>query len=143
MALFVLKSLLGPTYMPPQCIGAFTDVPCPGPFTDWIEDLYFRGIVGGCGPEPTYCPDNPVLRQQMAVFLLKTKLGSLYVPPACTGIVPDVPCSNPFAPWIEDIFNRGIAAGCSGGNYCPGNPTTRGQMAPFLTKTFGLLLYGP
>jgi len=33
--------------------------------------------------------------------------------------------------------------GCGGGNYCPANPTTRGQMAPFLVKTFGLLLYGP
>ncbi len=143
MAVFVLKSLLGPFYTPPACTGAFTDVPCPGPFTDWIEDLYFRGIVNGCGAGPTYCPDNPVLRQQMAVFLLKTKYGSLYTPPACAGIFPDVPCSNPFAPWIEDLFSRGIAAGCSGGNYCPANPTTRGQMAPFLTKTFGLLLYGP
>jgi hypothetical protein len=52
-------------------------------------------------------------------------------------------CPNPFAPWIEHIFRRGIAAGCGGGNYCPTSPTTRGQMAPFLVKTFGLVLYGP
>ena len=51
--------------------------------------------------------------------------------------------SHPFAPWIEDIFNRGIAAGCGSGNFCPGNGTTRGQMAPFLVKTLGLTLYGP
>ena len=38
----------------------------------------------------------------------------------------------------------GMAAGvgCGGGNYCPTAATTRGQMAPFLVKTFGLLLYG-
>jgi hypothetical protein len=143
MAVFVLKSKLGRTYQPPACAGVFTDVACPGPFTDWIEDLYARGIVAGCGPGPAYCPDNPVLRQQMAVFLLKTLLGSTYVPPACEGIFPDVPCSSPFAPWIEDLANRQISGGCGGGNYCPANATTRGQMAPFLAKTFGLMLYGP
>jgi hypothetical protein len=36
-----------------------------------------------------------------------------------------------------------VTAGCGGGNYCPGNPVTRGQMAVFLTTTFGLTLYGP
>jgi hypothetical protein len=78
----------------------------------------------------------------MAVFLLKTRLGSGYVPPACFGVFPDVPCSSPFSTWIEDLYFRQIAAGCAGGNFCPTNATTRGQMAPFLVKTFGLFLYG-
>jgi len=143
MAVFVLKSKLGSSYVPPACVGVFTDVPCPGPFTDWIEDLFNRGVVAGCGAGPAYCPDNPVLRQQMSVFLLKTLLGSGYVPPACAGIFTDVPCPGLFTDWIEDLFNRSIAAGCGGGNFCPTNATTRGQMAPFLAKTFGLLLYGP
>ena len=30
-----------------------------------------------------------------------------------------------------------ITAGCGGGNYCPDAPVTRGQMAVFLSKTFG------
>jgi hypothetical protein len=79
----------------------------------------------------------------MAVFLLKALNGSGYVPPACQGIFPDVPCANPFAPWIEDLASRQIAAGCGSGDFCPDNPNTRGQMAVFLTKTFGLTLYGP
>jgi hypothetical protein len=79
----------------------------------------------------------------MAVFLLKGLKGSGYAPPACQGVFEDVPCSSPFAPWIEDLYTRQIAAGCGGGNFCPTNATTRGQMAPFLVKTFGLLLYGP
>ena len=60
----------------------------------------------------------------------------------CQGIFPDVPCSGAFAPWIEDLYTRQIAAGCGNGDFCPGNPTTRGQMAPFLVKMFGLRLYG-
>jgi hypothetical protein len=142
MAVFVLKAKYGAAYVPPDCAGVFTDVPCPGPFTDWIEDLHGQGVVAGCGAGPTYCPDSVVLRQQMAVFLLKTLMGAGYVPPACQGTFADVPCSNGFAPWIEDLSQRQIAAGCGNGDFCPVNPTTRSQMAPFLVKTFGLLLYG-
>ena len=82
MAVFLLKASQVPGYTPPGCTGVFSDVPCPAtpdfPYSDWIEDLYGRGITGGCGsdpgPPPTiqYCPDNPVLRQEMAVFLTKT-----------------------------------------------------------------------
>jgi hypothetical protein len=142
MAVFVLKAKYGSAYVPPHCAGVFTDVACPGPFTDWIEDLHNQGVVAGCGAGPTYCPDGPVLRQQMAVFLLKTLEGPSYVPPACLGLFLDVPCSSAFAPWIEDLWSRQIAAGCGNSDFCPTDPTTRGQMAPLLVKTFGLLLYG-
>ena len=49
-------------------------------FGDWIEELAAQGITGGCGVG-VYCPTNPVRRDQMAVFLLKAKHGSTYVPP--------------------------------------------------------------
>ena len=55
----------------------------------------------------------------------------------------DVPAASPFCPWIQELAHRGITGGCGGGNFCPTAPNTRGQMAVFLTKTFGLLLYGP
>jgi hypothetical protein len=75
----------------------------------------------------------------MAVFLLKTFEGPSYVPPACTGpTFADVPCSSPFAPWVDEAARRGITAGCGGGNYCPARAVTRAQMAVFLATTFGL-----
>jgi len=46
-----------------------------------------------------------------------------------------------FADWIEELYDRSITGGCSAA-YCPTNPNNRGQMAVFLTKTFGLILYG-
>jgi hypothetical protein len=80
----------------------------------------------------------------MAVFLLLTKEGSGYLPPACASDpFGDVPASSPFCRWIQELVTRGITAGCGGGNYCPDVANTRGQMAVFLTATFGLLLYGP
>ena len=145
MAVFVLKAREGAAYAPPPAVGIFNDVPASDPFAPWIEELFHRGVVAGCSAPggPNYCPNDPVLRQQMAVFLLRTLLGSAYVPPACHGTFGDVPCPSLFADWIEDLSARGIAAGCGGGNFCPANPNTRGQMAPFLSKTFGLSLYGP
>jgi hypothetical protein len=145
MAVFVLKSKEGSSYAPPPAVGVFNDVPASDPFAPWIEELFNRGVVAGCTAPggPNYCPNNPVLRQQMSVFLLRTLLGSSYVPPLCTGIFGDVLCPGLFSDWIEDLFNRGIAAGCGGGDFCPTNPNTRGQMAAFLTNTFGLSLYRP
>jgi S-layer homology domain len=142
MAVFLLKSEHDAFYTPPACTGVFPDVPCPSQFADWIEQLFAEGITGGCGGG-NYCPDNPVTRAQMAVFLLKAEHGSSYVPPACTGIFMDVPCPSQFANWIEQLFNEQITGGCGGGNYCPNSPNNRGQMAVFLDKTFGFALYAP
>jgi hypothetical protein len=160
MAVFLLKSSQTSAYTPPACTppGLFTDVPCPSLYADWIEDLFNRNITAGCasdpGPPPTqqYCPTNNVLRQEMAVFLIKTSQGAAYTPPACTppGLYSDVLCPGLYTDFIEDLFNRGITAGCSSDpgppptiQFCPTNPVTRQEMAAFLTLTFALKLYGP
>ena len=142
MAVFLLKAKHGEDYVPPTCTGIFDDVTCPSLFANWIEQLSAEGITGGCGGS-NYCPNNPVTRAQMSAFLLKAEHGSGYVPPTCTGQFTDVTCPSLFADWIERLAAEGITGGCGAGIYCPDNPNTRGQMAVFLVKTFGLLLYAP
>ena len=137
MAVFLLKSKHGPAFVPPACAGVFGDVPCPSMFADWIEHLSAEGVTAGCGGG-NYCPDALVTRAQMSVFLLKAKHGSSYAPPSCSGAFGDVACPSLFADWIEQLAAEQITGGCGGGNYCPGNPNTRAQMAAFLVKTFGL-----
>ena len=140
MAVFLLKAKYGICYTPPPCtVQVFTDVPCSSGFAPWINELVAEGVTGGCGGGTTYCPTSPVLRQQMAVLLLRTFEGSAYTPPACvTATFTDVPCSSNFAPWIYELVARNITAGCGGGNYCPTSTANRGQMATFLVKTFSL-----
>lgn len=46
----------------------FGDVPVGHPFHRFIEALATSGITGGCGGG-NYCPDSPLTRGQMAVFL--------------------------------------------------------------------------
>jgi hypothetical protein len=50
----------------------------------------------------------------------------------------DVPTSHPFHRFIEALVASGITAGCGGGNFCPNNPVTRGEMAVFLSAALGL-----
>jgi hypothetical protein len=46
----------------------FNDVPVGHPLRDFVEALADSGITGGCGGG-NYCPDAPLTRGQMAVFL--------------------------------------------------------------------------
>ncbi len=141
MAVFLLKAEHGSNFVPPSCTGLFTDVACPGAFAvDWIEELSLEGITGGCGGT-NFCPDDPVRRDQMAVFLLKASLGADHVPPTATGTVfADVPAGAFAADWIENLYALNVTGGCltSPLRYCPSNTNNRQQMAVFITKAFGL-----
>jgi len=94
----------------------FLDVPPNQQFYNFVTTLVSNVITVGVG-QGLYAVDQPTLRQQMAVFLLKGRHGLCYVPPNCTGIFGDVPCPSTFANWIEALAAEGITGGCGGGNY--------------------------
>jgi hypothetical protein len=139
MAIFLLRSKFGGSFTPPPAVGIFTDVPASYWAAAWIEELYRQGVTGGCSTSPLrYCPTSPVTRDQMAVFLLRSKYGSTYSPPAAIGVFQDVPISYWAGSWIERLANEGITGGCSAvpKKYCPLATVTRDQMAVFLTRMF-------
>ncbi len=143
MAVLLLRARFGPQFVPPPASGMrFADVPADAFAAAWIEYLAQIGVTAGCG-NGNYCPSTVVNRAQMAVFLLRT---AFITPPNCTGLFGDVPCPDGFAVnYIEHLHTLGVTGGCNAVPllYCPGNPNKRGQMAVFLTRTFGLTLYGP
>jgi len=98
-----------------------------------IQALAAAGITAGCGGN-NFCPDSPVTRAEMAVFLLRGKHGAGFAPPRASGIFADVPTSHWAAAWIEQLAREGIAAGCAAGRYCPESAVTRAQMAVFLVR---------
>ena len=63
---------------PAPATATFTDVPVGHPFLRFVEALVASGVTGGCGGG-NYCPDSPVTRGQMAVFLA-TALGMHFAP---------------------------------------------------------------
>jgi len=57
---------------PAPATATFTDVPTDNPYFQFIEALAASGITGGCNVSPPqYCPDRPITRAEMAVFLAK------------------------------------------------------------------------
>ena len=52
-------------------VGIFDDVPTDYWAAAWIEQLFDEGITAGCGDD-NYCPEDPVTRDQMAVFIVRT-----------------------------------------------------------------------
>ncbi len=56
---------------PAPATATFSDVPPGHPFFQFVEALAKSGITGGCGGGK-FCPDSPLTRGQMAVFLAKS-----------------------------------------------------------------------
>jgi hypothetical protein len=141
MAVFLERGIHGSSYNPPALGGGsgFGDVDPIYWAAAWIKQLAADGITGGCG-SGNYCPDLPVTRAQMAIFLLRSKYGPSYSPPAVGGSTGfgDVHIDYWAGAWIKQLVAEGITAGCGSGNYCPETPVTRAQMAVFLVRTFNL-----
>jgi hypothetical protein len=127
-------------------VGTFDDVPVSYWAAAFVERLYANGITSGCSTVPmSFCPDQLVSRDQMAVFLLRGIHGKGYTPPAVgtdTGFN-DVPVSHWSAAWIKQLAAEGMTAGCGNGNYCPGLIVTRDQMAVLLLRAKHGLGYTP
>ncbi len=115
------------------------DVLPSSPYYDAIVRLLANLVSAGCG-DGNYCPNAFVTRAQLAVLLLRAKLGPFYSPPPATGTAfLDVTLDSFGADWIEDLAARGITVGCGAGYFCPSAPVTRAALAPLLLKT----LLGP
>lgn len=120
------------------------DAPVPDDFTPpfWDDDgsvhegninaLVDRGIAFGCAPDQ-YCPNDPMLRTTMAVYLAR----ALDLPPTDVDFFTDDNGSE-YEAEINSIAAAGITLGCDEGLYCPDRPVTRGQMASFLVRAFTL-----
>ena len=137
MAGFIERAVHGALVAPPVYLGEFNDVLLGSFNANYIQGLVNDQITAGCGGG-NYCPDVPVTRAQMAVFVWKGQHGT-EAPPPCTppGTFADVPCPDGFAvDYIEGIAAEGITAGCGNGDYCPNTSITNAQMAVFLVKAF-------
>jgi hypothetical protein len=113
----------------------FNDVPVGHVFYTEIGKLSARGVTLGCNAT-SYCPDDVVTRQQMAAFIIRA-LGDFNPPQPPSQRFLDVLPSNPFYAFIEQMAIRQITLGCGGGNYCPGDPVLRDQMAAFIIRGLG------
>jgi len=124
-------------------LGTFDDVAAGHWAFSFIEALRESGITRGCG-NGNYCPEAPVTRAQMAVFLERGMHGRDFVPSAPSGnVFLDVGVDDFAASFIEQLYADGITAGCGNNNYCPTAEITRDQMAVFLLRAKHGSSYSP
>ena len=117
--------------------GGFSDIDEAGRHRAGVEGLAEMGVLEGtdCAPGQ-FCPDEPLDRWVMAVWLVRVLDGT---DPVLSGSrFADVDSDEWWAPYVERLAVLGFAAGCATGpaRYCPHDSVTRAQMAKFLTRAF-------
>lgn len=72
MSVFLLRGQSWPaSHTPPASTGKWPDVPATHWGVKWADELGTSGISSGCGGG-NFCPNNAVLRSEMAVLIQKT-----------------------------------------------------------------------
>lgn len=149
--IFALIGFIAPTKVK---AAVFVDVPDSDSTAIYVDSIYYAGITGGCrqeGANKYYCPDNNVLRKEMAKFLV-IAAGKTELKPT-TPTFADVPATHPFYGFIERLADPNSWGGTAPTSackiqgktkyFCPDNPVTREQMAAFLQRAGGIPLIRP
>ena len=138
---------------------SFQDVPTTNANFKYIEVMYRRGYTKGCvatiDAVRRFCPDDNLTRGQMAVFLIRAKMNSvfptvvsgtytgsfggdlfgLYTP--TTTYFSDLNQAPDFAPYINKMRELRITNGTGDGTtYSPNQTLTRGEIAAFIVRAF-------
>ena len=97
----------------------------------FIERMAELGVTRGCGDGTNFCPNDFVTRAQMAVFLSR----AYNLPAGPDPGFSDVSSDAWFAADVARLAASGVTKGCGDGTaFCPGQDTTRAQMATFLWR---------
>jgi hypothetical protein len=126
---------------------SFTDVPRNYLFYAKVETVFHNAITVGCTAS-TYCPDDLVPRDQMAIFIARSiAKGGANVPASGTwngkayncaaggvSLFSDVVPASIACKSIHYIAVKNVTSGCSAGIYCPTQSVTRAQMSIFMAK---------
>ena len=116
------------------CSG-FPDVP----FDDWAYDEIMAcvgsGVVAGYD-DGLYRPDQPVARDQMAVYIARALAGGDDDVADFTGTptFPDVATGHWALKYVEYAVDQAVVAGYDDGNYHPEYEVTRDQMAVYVAR---------
>ena len=134
MAVFVVRAIMGGDNFTFTLMPYFSDVPSSDSAFQWVQKMRDLGITSGC-TAAAFCPNDPVTRDQMAVFIIRARFGATatFTYPT-TPTFTDVPASNSFFQWIQKMAQIGITSGCGTGIYCPSQAVTREQMAVFIMR---------
>ena len=144
VAVMLVRAVLGPDQAPPNVnTQTFADV-LPGHWSHlFVEDIAKRGITKGCGTAPDgrllFCPETPVKRAELAVFLLRLLNIEAPPPPSPTNATYTDISTHWAYRYIEEVHKQGLMQGCAqAGMFCPEQSATRAEVADSLVKALRL-----
>ena len=119
----------------------FVDVPSGHTNAGDIDCIAYYGITRGTSPN-TYSPDQPVIREHMALFLVRlAELVGINVPQAGSTPFEDIGDLQPLSQQsISQIYQMGITVGTTATTYAPERNVSRGEMALFLQRLMDLMV---
>jgi plastocyanin len=109
-----------------------------------IQKMKDLGLTAGCGVR-LFCPDDPMTRPMAAVFLTRARMGGDAFTAAPVAIFADVPPTDPYFKWVQQLWTLGFTGGCtvSPRTFCSSRTITRAEAAVFLARSgFNLALNG-
>ena len=117
----------------------FTDVSSRHPNVGDIDCIAYYAITHGTSPPgapPTYAPEAPVIREHMALFLVRmAKLVGIDLPPPGTTPFTDIGrLEKESRDAISQIYQLRITTGATTTTYAPARNVSRGEMALFLSR---------
>ncbi len=141
MAIFIVRAIYGNDNFSYNPTPYFTDVTSATFGFKWIQKMKELGITSGCGDDTAYCPGDTVSRDQMAIFIIRARLGlalaggqsPTFTYPS-TPYFTDVPIGAFGYQWIQRMKEESITSGCTATTYCASSPIIRGDMAIFIMR---------
>ena len=123
----------------------FSDIADAGVHQSAVSALAADGVLDGTGcGQGRLCPQEPILRWEMAVWLVRMLDGSDPAPSDVSRFA-DVDPGEWWSPYVQRLGELEITKGCATEplRYCPQDPVTRAQAASFLTRALGLSVAAP
>lgn len=117
----------------------FEDIALSAWYYEYVASLAEEGVFEGTECEEGFCPGQPLLRREMAVWLIRALEDD--GPSDYDSRFSDVEDDTWWTPYIERMADLEITVGCSSKElpkFCPDGAVTRAQMASFLTRALVL-----
>jgi hypothetical protein len=129
---------VAPTATPTMDVQTFEDVPPDHWAYSYVETAYREGYIEGCSSEPmAYCPDDPLSRAEISVFVDRGTHGPDFVPAWTEAqIFGDVFVQDWFYEWVNVLWEDGNTSGCRLDEkvFCPLQYHTRGEGSVFFLR---------
>ena len=118
----------------------FTDLSSTDWSSDFVQYLYYEGVVSGYS-DGSFHPSDKVTRAQLAKMLVGAMGWDIVTPETAT--FSDVAADNWAYGFVETAYAHGVISGYADGTFAPESAVTRAQLAKMVVNANGWVMQSP